>query len=57
MNKSKPDIPVIIVSGNQAMTNVVETHVSRLRAKVDKPFATELIKTVRGAGYRFSAKV
>lgn len=34
------------------MTNVVETHVSRLRAKVDKPFDTELIKTVRGAGYR-----
>lgn len=34
------------------MTNVVETHVSRLRAKVDKPFKTELIKTVRGAGYR-----
>ncbi|WP_299563389.1 response regulator transcription factor [uncultured Sulfitobacter sp.] len=34
------------------MTNVVETHVSRLRAKVDKPFDTEIIKTVRGAGYR-----
>jgi two-component system OmpR family response regulator len=34
------------------MTNVVETHISRLRAKVDKPFATELIQTVRGAGYR-----
>ncbi len=34
------------------MTNVVETHISRLRAKVDKPFAIELIKTVRGAGYR-----
>ena len=33
-------------------TNVVETHVSRLRAKVDRPFATELIRTVRGAGYR-----
>ena len=33
-------------------TNVVETHISRLRAKVDKPFATELIRTVRGAGYR-----
>lgn len=33
-------------------TNVVESHVSRLRAKVDKPFATELIKTVRGSGYR-----
>ena len=32
-------------------TNVVETHVSRLRNKVDKPFETELIHTVRGAGY------
>ena len=37
------------------MTNVVETHVSRLRAKIDKPFSTELIKTVRGAGYRIDA--
>ena len=33
-------------------TNVVETHVSRLRAKVDRPFGKELIKTVRGAGYK-----
>ncbi|AXC49474.1 DNA-binding response regulator [Paracoccus suum] len=33
-------------------TNVVESHISRLRAKVDKPFATEIIQTVRGAGYR-----
>ena len=32
-------------------TNVVETHVSRLRAKVDKPFGPALIHTVRGAGY------
>jgi len=32
-------------------TNVIETHVSRLRAKVDKPFASALIHTVRGAGY------
>ncbi len=32
-------------------TNVVETHVSRLRSKVDKPFDTPLIHTVRGAGY------
>lgn len=37
------------------MTNVVETHISRLRAKVDKPFDTDLIKTVRGAGYRIDA--
>ena len=32
-------------------TNVVETHVSRLRGKVDRPYATEMIKTIRGAGY------
>ena len=32
-------------------TNVVETHISRLRAKIDRGFAPELIHTVRGAGY------
>lgn len=32
-------------------TTVVETHVSRLRAKVDKPFDTALIHTVRSTGY------
>jgi len=36
-------------------TNVVETHVSRLRAKVDKPFDVPLIHTVRGAGYSLHA--
>jgi two-component system OmpR family response regulator len=36
-------------------TNVVETHVSRLRAKVDKPFGAPLIHTVRGAGYSLRA--
>ena len=36
-------------------TNVVESHISRLRAKVDKPFGRELIQTVRGAGYRIDA--
>ena len=35
-------------------TNVVETHISRLRGKIDKPYAVELIETVRGAGYRIS---
>jgi two-component system OmpR family response regulator len=35
-------------------TNVVETHISRLRAKVDKPFGRDLIHTVRGAGYRIT---
>jgi two-component system, OmpR family, response regulator len=33
-------------------TNVVETHISRIRTKVDKPFDMPLIHTVRGAGYR-----
>ena len=32
-------------------TNVVETHISRLRAKVDRPFDVALIHTVRGSGY------
>jgi len=32
-------------------TNIVETHISRLRGKVDKGFDKELIETVRGAGY------
>jgi two-component system OmpR family response regulator len=32
-------------------TNVVETHISRLRGKVDKGFRPELIHTVRGTGY------
>ena len=32
-------------------TSVVETHISRLRAKVDRGFPVELIQTLRGAGY------
>ena len=32
-------------------TNIVETHMSRLRAKIDRGHAHELIHTVRGAGY------
>lgn len=35
-------------------TTVVETHMSRLRAKVDKPFDVALIQTVRNAGYMIS---
>jgi len=32
-------------------TNVVETHISRVRGKIDRGFPAELIHTVRGAGY------
>ena len=36
-------------------TNVIDVHVSRLRQKVDKPFPTPLIQTVRNAGYMLRA--
>jgi two-component system OmpR family response regulator len=36
-------------------TNVVESHMSRLRSKVDRGFSTELIRTIRGSGYVLSA--
>jgi len=32
-------------------TNVIDVHVSRLRAKIDKGFDRPLLHTVRGAGY------
>ncbi len=32
-------------------TNVIDVHVSRLRAKIDKAFSKPLLHTVRGAGY------
>jgi two-component system OmpR family response regulator len=34
-------------------TSVVETHISRLRSKIDKPFKEALIRTRRGEGYVF----
>jgi two-component system OmpR family response regulator len=33
-------------------TNVIDVHVSRLRAKLDKGFNRPMLTTVRGAGYR-----
>ena len=32
-------------------TNVIDVHISRLRAKIDKEFDTPLLHTVRGVGY------
>ncbi len=37
-------------------TNVIDVHVSRLRAKLDKGFADPLLQTVRGAGYMIRAR-
>ena len=33
-------------------TNVIDVHISRLRQKIDKPFDTSILQTVRGAGYK-----
>ena len=37
-------------------TNVVEVAIGRLRAKVDGPFKTKLIHTVRGVGYVLASR-
>lgn len=37
-------------------TNVIDVQVSRLRQKIDKGFATSLIKTLRGVGYQLGEK-
>jgi heavy metal response regulator len=37
-------------------SNIIEVHVNRLRAKVDKDFNTKLINTVRGVGYVIKAQ-
>ena len=36
----------------ESRSNVVDVHVRRLRAKLDEPFGTTTIETVRGVGYR-----
>ena len=36
-------------------TSVVESHISRLRAKINQGFEGDVIQTVRGTGYKFLA--
>lgn len=36
-------------------TSVVETHISRLRAKIDRDFSQPLLHTIRGSGYSLRA--
>lgn len=36
-------------------TNIIESHMSRLRSKVDRGFNLELIRTIRGSGYSLDA--
>jgi two-component system OmpR family response regulator len=35
-------------------TSIIDTHISRLRKKLDEGFATPLLHTLRGVGYRLS---
>ncbi len=37
-------------------TNVIDVHIKRLRSKIDDPFPTKLIHTVRGTGYTLEAR-
>jgi len=36
-------------------TNVIDVHMSRLRAKIDRGYKTSLLQTIRGAGYMIRA--
>lgn len=36
-------------------TSLIDTHISRLRKKIDEGFAFPLLHTIRGVGYRLSA--
>jgi two-component system OmpR family response regulator len=38
-------------------SNVIDVHLAAIRAKIDRPFGTETITTVRGAGYRVETPV
>ena len=36
-------------------SNIVESHISRIRAKVDRGFPSKMIRTIRGVGYKICA--
>jgi len=38
--------------GTSPYFNVVDAHIKALRDKIDRPFGTQAIETIRGAGYR-----
>lgn len=40
----------------EGVTNVIEVHINRLRAKIDRGFRMPLIRTVRGIGYALRTK-
>ena len=38
------------------LDNVIDVHVSRLRAKIDTPFGSEMLSTIRGVGFILDTK-
>jgi two-component system OmpR family response regulator len=38
-------------------SNVIDVHLAAIRAKIDKPYGTETITTLRGVGYRLETTV
>ncbi len=59
-NQNRPSSKEVIIShvwdyDADVLLNTVEVYVKYLRAKVDDPFDTKLIKTVRGFGYKIEA--
>jgi two-component system OmpR family response regulator len=42
-------------AGYENRSNVIDVYIRYLREKVDRPFGTDSIETVRGAGYRLRA--
>jgi two-component system, OmpR family, response regulator len=60
-NQNRPISKEIIIShvwdyDANILPNTVEVYIRYLRAKVDQPFKTSLIHTVRGFGYKLAAK-
>ncbi len=43
-------------SGDGLWTNAVDVHIKYLRDKIDRPFGSQLIKTVHGVGYKLEAE-
>lgn len=44
-------------SGEGLWTNAVDVHIKYLRDKIDRPFGTQLIKTIHGVGYKLDAEL
>jgi len=52
---TRPQLEQAVWSEVEVGSNVVEVYISYLRQKIDAPFETALIHTVRGAGYTLRA--